>query len=432
MDTPHVPASSGEIPEHPVSAPTGLNLLLAAVVGALGAFVAMGFREAMHGIEWLLTGHYGSFAQAAEDISWIKRLLLPALGGVAAGGILLWAPRFLHGGKSKDYLEVIVVGDGKIPVVATLLKCLSSLFSVSSGGSLGREGSMIQLSALAASCTGRCFRQGIPNLRLLVACGASAGFASVYGAPLAGSLFVAEVALGSLAMAQLGPILFSAVVADIIVHHYLGSGPLYLLPDFRLTSDWELLFYLGLGLLAGCLGPLFILGLRQTEKIFHRLHLPLPLSLGLGGLIAGTLAVFCPEVWGNGYSVTNTILSDGWIFSPLLAILICKVAATAAVSGSGAVGGVFTPTIFSGAALGSLVGQQAQAFLPHATSDPSHYAAIGMGAMLAATTHAPFMAILMIFEMTLRYEAVLPLTLACVVAAAISRHIHPHSIYEKE
>jgi H+/Cl- antiporter ClcA len=406
-------------------------LLLAALVGITGACVSLLFREAMHGIEWVLTGTSGSFVQAALDLPWWKRLLLPALGGLIAGSILLLVPRFLHGRKSSDYLEAISAGDGKIPIRSTLIRCFSSLFSISSGGSIGREGSMIQLSALAASCTGRKLLKDPSHLRLLVACGAAAGFASVYNAPLAGSLFVAEVVLGSLAMAQLGPILLSAVVADLIVHRYLGSAPLYHLPEFRLTSEWELFFYLGLGVLAGGFGPIFIRSLRGTEKLFHRLNLPLPLCLGLGGLIAGILSVYCPEVWGNGYSVTNTILVDGWILSPLLVILVCKLVATAAVSGSGAVGGVFTPTLFTGAALGSLLGQAIHLGFPLISSDPSHYAAIGMGALLAATTHAPFMAILMIFELTLRYEIILPLTLACVLSSVIARRLYPHSIYDK-
>lgn len=385
----------------------------------------------MHALEWVLTGESGSFVLAAEGLPPWQRLVIPTLGGVVAGAVLALAPRFLHGRAPSDYMEAISTGDGKIPFRSTFLRCVSSLVSIGSGASIGREGSMIQLSALGASGFGRLLpKLTESDLRLCVACGAAAGFAAVYNAPLAGSLFVSEVILGSLAMAQLGPILLSAAVSAITMHHLLGAAPVYTLPDFKLTSLWELSLFVLLGLAAGVAGPFFTRGLSASRAFFKGTRWPLPLSLGIGGAIAGAISIVCPEVWGNGYSVTNQILGDAWLPRSLLLILVCKLVATAAVTGSGAVGGVFTPSLFVGAALGGLLGQGFQLVFPW-TSDPSHYAAVGMAAFLGATTHAPFMAIVMIFELTSEYPVVLPATLASVLASIVSRRIYPRSIYAK-
>jgi CIC family chloride channel protein len=154
--------------------------------------------------------------------------------------------------------------------------------------------------------------------------------------------------------------------------------------------------------------------------------------MALGGLIVGALSVVNPEVWGNGYSVVNSMLHTQWAWQAVAAILLLKTLATAASVGSGAVGGVFTPTLLVGAALGALYGTGLQALFPAGDlSAVSSYAVVGMGALLAATTYAPLMSILMIFEMTLSYEVMLPLMLACITGYVIAHRIRPDSVYSK-
>jgi chloride channel protein, CIC family len=155
---------------------------------------------------------------------------------------------------------------------------------------------------------------------------------------------------------------------------------------------------------------------NYAKSRFIRLHLPLYWQLGLGGLIVGGISIAVPEVWGNGYSVVGRILGDELTGLWLLAILAAKTLATSATVGSGAVGGVFTPTLFIGCAVGSLFGEVLHLALPSFTSVPTAYALVGMGGFLAATTHAPLTSILMLFEMTLDYEIMLPLMLTCVTA----------------
>lgn len=408
---------------------THAMLLWAVVVGVVGALATLAFKEGLKGLQMLLVGQSGSLVRMAESLPWQARILLPAAGGIIAGLLLVFARRY-HTGANSDYMEAIAIGDGKVPVAASLLRSLSSLCTIASGGSIGREGSMVQLAAMCASLTGRFGRIEPARLKLLVACGAAAGVASAYNAPIASAFFVAEIVLGAIVIDSFGPILVAAVVANIIMRELPGYRPTYEMPSFPAIADTEIILFVLLGLLAGLLAPQFLRLLNGSKKLFLKLPLPLPVRLGLGGLAVGIISVWVPQVWGNGYSVVNSLLHQQWLWTSLLLILAAKIMATALTTGSGAVGGIFTPTLFVGAAVGCLFGQGLNLLWPHAVSLPFTYAIVGMGAFLAAATSAPLMAILMIFEMTLSYQVMLPLVLACVAAYFIAQVTGGTSMYE--
>jgi CIC family chloride channel protein len=250
----------------------------------------------------------------------------------------------------------------------------------------------------------------------MVACGGAAGIAAAYNAPISGALFVSEIILGSIAMESFGPLVVASVTSSATIHHFLGYGPVYEVPPVHFVSNYELVFYVLLGVLLGHLAPPFLALLDLARAAFARLRLPLYWQLGVGGLAVGVISIFVPQVWGNGYSVVGTILRGELAGVWLLAVLAAKVLATSATVGSRAVGGVLTPTLFIGCAIGALYGGLLHQLLPTFTSIPAAYALIGMGGFLAATTLAPLTSILMLFEMTEDYEIVLPLMLTCVVA----------------
>jgi CIC family chloride channel protein len=412
--------------------PTDLQLTLfwAGVVGFCGALCSIAFRLLTGATHKVLTGNPAPhLAESFAHLSPWQRVAVPAVGGLVAGAILQFGMRWSGQVTTTDYMEAVVLGDGKISTRRSLVKCLSALFSIASGGSIGREGPLVQLSSLVASGVGRLQKWSAPRLRLLVGCGAAAGIASAYNAPIAGALFVAEIVLGSLAMEIFGPLVFSSVIATLTVRAFLGGNPLYEIPPFRLNGNWEIVPYLLLGLLAGLIAPWFIRLLRLSERLAARMVAPVYLKMGLGGLVVGVIAVFHPEVCGNGYSAVNAILKGEWLWQTLAVILVLKILATSATFGSGAVGGVFTPTLFVGASLGFLFGGVARFFPGHLVINSSAFALVGMGAFLAGTTHAPIMAIIMIFELTLDYQIILPLMLACVVAYYASVSIEKRSIY---
>lgn len=409
-----------------------VTLLWAAVVGFIGALGTVAFREGIQLVEWLISHHTGSLVLTASELSWWARLLSPVAGGLIAGLILQFGTRLARGQSSGDYMEVISIGTGHISARTTLIKSASSLFSVGSGESIGREGSMVQLAAMLGSLFGRSLRSlSPPQLRLLVACGAASGVASAYNAPIGGALFVSEIILGSIAMETLGPLIVASVVGNVTIHHFLGYKPIYEMPTVHIVSNWELILYVILGLVAGALAPQMLWLLDKSKGWFARLSLPIYAKMLLGGLIVGLLSLGWPEVWGNGYSVVNEILHTNWQWSFLLAVLVFKVIATAATFGSGAVGGVFTPTLFVGAVLGTLFGQAVHALWPTVTATPSTYTVVGMGAFLAGATHAPLMSILMVFEMTSNYQIVLPLMLSCATGYYTARAYREEGLYSE-
>jgi CIC family chloride channel protein len=423
-----VPPEVRQLARVPLSLLTRLRLVLlghedlagiifwAALVGFCAALSSVAFREGLRLLELLFTGQATSLERAATGMVWWRRVLLPLCGAILAGFVLRLAGRVLASPRAIDYMEAVRVGDGTISVRATLANSLSSLLTISSGGSIGREGPMVQLAAMLGSRVGRVARAPIPRLRLMVACGGAAGIAAAYNAPISGALFVSEIILGGTAMESFGPLVVASVVSSATVHRFLGYSPVYDVPKVQFASNWELIFYVVLGVLLGHLAPPFLASLDFAKSRFVSLKLPLEWQLGLGGLIVGIISVAVPEVWGNGFGAVGNILNAHLVGWWLLAVLLAKLLATAATVGSGAVGGVFTPTLFLGCAIGALFGGVLHALLPGVTSVPAAYALVGMGGFLAATTHAPLTSILMLFEMTQDYDMVLPLMLACVTA----------------
>ncbi|HTH79603.1 MAG TPA: ClcB-like voltage-gated chloride channel protein [Ramlibacter sp.] len=406
------------------------TLAWAVIVGVTGALATLGFREGLVAIEHLLyrTSGTAGLVEAAQSLAWWQRLIAPAIGGLLAGSVLSFAARHLKSSPHGDYMEAVVLGRGELEAGNSLLRALSSAFSVASGGAIGREGPMVQLAALTGSLLGRWRNMPVPRRRLLVACGAAAGLTTAYGTPIAGALFIAEIVLQSLATETLAPLLIASVSAHATVATLVGSASLYTMPTLPPLGGTTLLLCGALGLIAGLAAPAYLRVLDLAKAGFAKLNIGLPLKLALGGLMVGALSIVAPQVWGNGFSVVNSVLQGQWIWQSLLLVVALKLVAVAATTGSGAVGGIFTPTLFMGAVSGALLAFGSNAFLGAPLPEPLG-AAVGMGAFLAASTHAPLTSVLMVFEMTENYTVVAPLMLACVLAFSVSRLLRPDSIY---
>ncbi len=407
------------------------TLMWAAAAGFLGALGAILFSTLTENVyDWFGSRRLG-IVGSMQQLPWWGCLLVPSLGGAVAGGILMFGQRLTRSQSSTDYMEAIAIGTGRLPVRASLIKVGAALFSIGSGGSIGREGPMVQLAAVLGSMIGRWRKFSPPQQRLLVACGASAGIASAYNAPIGGSFFVAEIILGTIAMESLGPLAISAVVATLTIRVLTAAHVMYKVPSFELNSALEMIPYVALGFLAGLLGPVFLLSLRHAEKFFVSLKLPLMIRLGLGGVIVGAIAINVPEVCGNGYSVIVQILNGHLFWTAILGIFACKWLATMASFGSGAPGGAFTPSLFMGAGSGLLFGTLVHRVWPAAAANPEAFALVGMGAFLSAVSHAPVMAVIMLFEMTLSYDIILPLMLCSVLAYYTAKGIEDTSLYSE-
>ena len=396
-----------------------LTLIWAALIGVLGALASEGFRKASEFLHYVATGSSSGIISSFAKLPWWQRLTVPTVGGLLAGLTLWFGNRLFASVQQKttaDYMEAIVVGSGNISVRASVVKSLSALFSISTGTSIGREGPLVQLSSLVASLVGRIRRMPIPQRRHLVACGSAAGIACAYKAPIAASLFVAEIILGTVVVESLGPLILASVVAAFVSQFLSGSEPLYKSPGFNLHTRWEIVPLSCIGIVLGFLAPGYLRFLRFAERLISKIDIPVPFKLALGGTIVGALAILNPEVCGNGQGLLRSLFHQNWFWDEILAILLLKLVATATAFGSGVVGGVFTPTLFIGAAIGVLYGQTVLYVAPGLRADPAMYGFIGMGSFIAATTGAPLMAILMAFELTLDYSIAPFLMVNCVVA----------------
>ena len=388
------------------------RLLIATVVGILAAFAVAGFRHAMLLLEWLfLNNDSGSLVNAATNLSPWRRLLTPALGGLAAGLLLMGWQKFTQQRPHAptDYMEALQT-DGQFDYAASLVKSLASLLVVTSGSAITPR----------------------QEWKLWIACGAAAGMAAAYRAPLAGSLFIAEVLFGTMMLASLGPVIISAVVALLVSNLINHSDALLYNVQLSVTvqaRDYALI--ISTGVLAGLCGPLLLTLMNACHRGFVSLKLAPPWQLALGGLIVGLLSLFTPAVWGNGYSTVQSFLTAPPLLMIIAGIFLCKLCAVLASSGSGAPGGVFTPTLFIGLAIGMLYGRSLGLWFPDGEEITLLLGLTGMATLLAATTHAPIMSTLMICEMTGEYQLLPGLLIACVIASVISRTLHRDSIYRQ-
>ncbi|MEY2467141.1 MAG: chloride channel protein family, partial [Verrucomicrobiota bacterium] len=336
--------------------------------------------------------------------------------------------------RSSNLLEVVVAGDGKLPLRTAVVKFISSLMTISTGGSIGREGGIVQLSATLASKWGQFAKWPPYRLRMLVGCGAASGIAAAYNAPISGAVFASLIVLGNFSMTHFAPLVFASVVATMVSRSFFGIEPLYSIPKFEFTRVTQLPWFLLLGVASGILGAMFLKMLNSSEELFKKIKVPIYIRLMLGGLIVGIIALEFPGVWGNGYTVTNRILHAELVNEqfPLLlltGLLLAKLLATLATVGSGAVGGVFTPTLFLGASLGAAFGMALNKLGVAYGLPIASFAVVGMGSMLAATTRSPLLAMIMVFEISLDYSLMPPLMLACVVSILVASRLHSASVY---
>lgn len=406
-----------------------LHLALAGVVGVLGGLVNLVFFHAIEAVRLFFLRQPGDPVEVAEMMAGWERVLIPTVGGLAAGLVLHWGLRLVGRQGSTNMLEVVVAGDGRLPLRSGLVNAASSLMSIGTGASIGREGGITQVTATLASKLGQLARWPPYRLRLLVGCGAASGIAAAYNAPIAGAVFASLIVLGNVSMNLFAPLVFSSVIAAMVSRSFFGIQPWYVVPPFEFTSVLQLPWFVLLGLGCGFMGAVFLKMIRQVKGRFEQGRQPIYVKMAFGGLLVGLIAIEFPGVWGNGYVVTNRILHDELPLVVLGGLFLAKLLATVFTVSSGAVGGVFTPTLFLGASLGGLFGATLHLLGVAPELPTSSFALVGMGSVLAATTRSPFLAMIMVFEISLDYSLMPPLMLGCVMAIVMAGRLEKDSIY---
>lgn len=408
------------------------GFLLAAVVGVLGGLTAIGFQKLTDLARIALFAPFGVKATAllvaAEALSPWQRLLVPTCGAALAALLLYGVFRRRGAFGMADIMGAVSLRRGEVRLDEVLTRSVATCAVIGSGGSTGREGPIIQLGSALASSIGRLVRLRPRELSVLIACGAAAGMAGAYNAPIGAAMFVMEVILGSFVMEQFAPVIVASVTSTFTVRAVVGVAAVYDVPPLTVGSPWEAIPIFVLGVLSALAGWGFLRAITFCEDRMRASRLPRTALAVVGGLLVGALGILFPEVWGNGFdAVSERILVLKVPLATLGILIVVKTLATGITSGSGISGGVFTPTLFIGAALGAAFGTVTKAVFP--TVDPALFALIGMGSVLAATTHAPLMSILILFEMTHDPPLIAPLMLGAVTATLFARWIHADSHY---
>lgn len=405
-----------------------------AVIGASAgaAGFAITLRLAIDHTSALLLGA-PELLSAFRELPWWARLAAPAAGALAGGIVAMFAARLPESRGVGDVLEAVVLGRARISFRASIAKALASFCAIVGGGSLGREGPIIQVGAALGGTAGAWFGLTPSRTRVLYAAGTAAGFAAAYNTPIAATLFVLEIVTGVVALEVIVPVVVASAIATGASRLALGDGPFYGLRAYELVTPAQLAASVAIGPIAGLAGVAFMRMLAGGESLFARVPAPRPLRAALGGLIVGGLAIGMPEVTGNGADVIREMLDGRVLGLAFLALLFAKPVATTASVASGSAGGVFTPSMFIGAALGGGLATLLLAGTP-AERVPvvGACALVGMASMIAATTHAPLMASVLAFEMSGDYALVIPLLAATSLATATARALARDSIYTSE
>jgi CIC family chloride channel protein len=405
-------------------------ILVAALVGLVAGLATVAFREAFGALQALIFG--GRLDELGDLAATVPALVLvsaPALGGLLTG-LLCW--RWLPGRRPHgvpDAIEAAALRGSQLPIGSGLVAAAASVVSLGTGASVGREGPMIHLGATLGAWLTRKLRLPQAFARRMLACGAAAGVAASFNAPIAGVIFAVEVVVGRYTLHTFAPIVVASVAATVVSRLVYGESSAFTVPPVEITSYWELPAFA----LAGVAGALVTLTLIRTVGLvanaFDSLNVPAWLRPAFAGLGVGLVALLAPQVLGVGYGTTSAVLSGELTLGLLAALLLAKLLATGLSLGGGLAGGIFSPSLMLGALTGSLLGIAAATLYPGHASPQAVYTLIGMGAVAGAALGSPLSTTLIVFELTGNYPVTLAVMLATVLSSVIVNDLWGHSFF---
>jgi CIC family chloride channel protein len=415
---------------------------MALVVGVVAGFGAVGFRWLIFAFTWLATGHQ-QFGQqgriGSPHLPWLGiwfLLLIPVLGGLIYGPLIQRFAREARGHGVPEVMLAVAENGGRIRPQVSIVKALASAICIGVGGSVGREGPIVQIGSAFASTLGQWVRMSETRLRIIVACGAAAGISATFNAPLTGLFFGFEIILGEFSLDALFATILSAVSGDLVSRAFFGSAPFFAhIPhDLMVRHDYTYLLVAVLGLGAGLVGFGFKTVLYKLEDITDTLWKGRPewARPAVGGLALGGLLLALPQMYGVGYPVMDKAISGHTVLWLLVILMLGKVLATSLTLSIGGSGGVFAPSLFTGAMGGMAFGVIVHHLFGPTASSPAIFGVVAMGAVFGAAAQAPLTAIASVAEMTGNFTLILPVMLAVGIATALSKRFSHASIYTEK
>ncbi len=409
---------------------------MALLVGAGAGGGAVAFRWLIKTFTLALSGHadYAGLGHVADpQLPGLGRwfvLFAPVVAGVLYGPLVYFFAREARGHGVPEVMFAVARNGGRIPPQVAVVKALASALCIGGGGSVGREGPIVQIGSALGSTLGRVIKVAESRMRVLVACGGAAGIAATFNAPLAGVFFAMELILRDFNGQSFGMVVLASVTASVIGRAALGNEPFLRLPPFAVTHIGQYLLFAALGLLAGAAGVGFTRVLYAIEDACDwAWRGPEWLRPAAGGLLLGGLLLVLPEMYGVGYPVLDKSIAGGYAIGFLIVLLLGKAVATSLTIGIGGSGGVFAPSLFIGATLGAAYGEILHQVAPGLAGPVGAYGLIGMGAVFAGAARAPITAVVILFELTGEYTIILPLMTAIALATGVSHLLSKDTIY---
>lgn len=401
-------------------------LFFSIVVGVGSGFGAIIFR-------WLINSFKFIFFEKSYNILYFMGpyyvVFIPAIGGLIVGPLVYLFAREAKGHGVPEVMLAVATLGGRIRPRVAVIKALASSICIGSGGSVGREGPIVQIGSALGSSLAQLFKLSEEKIKILVACGAAGGIAATFNAPIAGIFFALEIILGDYALRFFSSVVLSSVTATVISRSFLGDHPAFKVPPYELLSIWEIPLYFIFGFLSAFTALLFIKSLYKCEDVFNSWRIAEYIKPVFGGLIIGLIGIFYPQIFGVGYDTIELALYGKIAFWLVFILVFIKIFATSITIGSGGSGGVFAPSLFIGAMLGESYGKLTQLFFPEYGIPSGACALVGMGSVFAGASHAPISAILIMFEMTGNYKIILPLMITCIISISVVRRFTKESIY---
>ncbi|MEW6439754.1 MAG: chloride channel protein [bacterium] len=409
--------------------PTAELVIIPSLTGLLTGVAAIGFVELIDLVQWVAIGSREWPLKVIPHLPWYHLFLIPILGGLIVGPLVNKVSPEAEGHGVPEVIETVMVRGGRMRPRVALVKSVASAVTIGTGGSVGREGPIVQIGASIGSTIGRLFRLPPEQLRTLAACGTAGGIAAVFNAPIAGAFFALEVITRNFATRAFGPVILSSVLATVVSRAYFGDTPAFVVQPYELESALELAAYAGLGVLSGALGALFVRTMDRFETLASRIPVPRMWHTALGGAALGALFLVMPNLYGVGYGTMDGALSGNIAWEWLGLLTLGKIVATSLTIASGGSGGVFLPSLFIGSVGGGLFGCGVHGLFPGLTASSGAYALVGMAGVLAAATHSPITAMLLLVEITGDYKIILPVMIVVTLATLVGRALEEESLY---
>lgn len=398
---------------------------IAVIVGLIGGLVAQGLLELIYFFTNLI--FFGRFSFAVSDPAynhlglWV--ILIPAMGGLVVGLLIFFFEPTLKGHGIPEAMEAVLFGHSRMRLRVAILKPLATAFAIGTGGPFGAEGPIIQTGGAIGSLLGQALGLTPYYRRVLLACGAAAGMAATFTAPLAGILVAVELLLFELRARSFIPVALASAVATGVRIHFAGWKPLFPTPEFKMTGMNELWLFAFMGILMGVVGWLMIRVLGWLEDFFDELPIKNAVIWAptIGALILGVIGYFVPQVFGTSYDTIRDMLNDRLGVGSLVSIAVAKFGALVISLGSGTTGGVFAPSLVVGGGLGAAFAVGCQHLFPHLVSDPAFYSLVAMAAVFGAIARAPFTSIVFLFELSHNPNSLMPLIVCVMIADGFVR-----------